>query len=517
MAKTINAVFTSGVFTRTAKVFQWDSGDKLAFVNVDLPNSYQVHFANSLTGASKTVLGDSSGVAIPPEYFVPGSEIYAWVWLSTENGGYTKYQVTIPIYRRAQPQNVTPTPAQIDALDEAINTINAAIESGIITPEEKQKLAGIEAGAEVNKLESIGYTTPDGGEETQPGPLSGTFASLPDYFTPLVYEFAWDGTDVTTSVIWNDVFGSSDATQKYAYVTDPDGHVLKLRLIVDASGTAAVDAMIVFYGIGEDGTNYILHMGEELNSWVLDDFNPEMDIGNLSNLTTTAKSSLVSAMNEVNEKATDASAPAKTWIVEWTQDGPITPSASSFDASVDVTSVTDASSSNLPKTGDFLLGPEPGHSPAQDVTYLYTVYGLNSAKTKVRLNVITELASGGGTSDYTDLTNKPQINGHTLSGNQSASDLGLGTYSKPSGGIPATDLASGVIPSAYTSNPAALGTASAGSSSNYAKGDHVHPKPTAADIGAIAAPSSPSVGDFLVYTSNGWAAQSLSTWSGGNY
>lgn len=33
----------------------------------------------------------------------------------------------------------------------------------------------------------------------------------------------------------------------------------------------------------------------------------------------------------------------------------------------------------------------------------------------------------------------------------------------------------------------------------------------------IAAPASPTVGDFLVYTANGWAAQSLSTWSGGNY
>ena len=36
-----------------------------------------------------------------------------------------------------------------------------------------------------------------------------------------------------------------------------------------------------------------------------------------------------------------------------------------------------------------------------------------------------EDGGGGGTSDYTDLTNKPQINGHTLSGNQSAADLGL--------------------------------------------------------------------------------------------
>ena len=51
---------------------------------------------------------------------------------------------------------------------------------------------------------------------------------------------------------------------------------------------------------------------------------------------------------------------------------------------------------------------------------------------------------GGGTSDYTVLTNKPQINGHTLTGNQTAADLGLGTYSKPSGGIPKTDLASDV-------------------------------------------------------------------------
>ena len=51
---------------------------------------------------------------------------------------------------------------------------------------------------------------------------------------------------------------------------------------------------------------------------------------------------------------------------------------------------------------------------------------------------------GGGTSDYTDLINKPSINNVTLSGNKTTSDLGLGTYSKPSGGIPKTDLASDV-------------------------------------------------------------------------
>lgn len=42
--------------------------------------------------------------------------------------------------------------------------------------------------------------------------------------------------------------------------------------------------------------------------------------------------------------------------------------------------------------------------------------------------------------------------------------------------------------SPYTSNPAALGTASPGASDSYARGDHVHPKPTAADLG-ITVPS----------------------------
>ena len=34
---------------------------------------------------------------------------------------------------------------------------------------------------------------------------------------------------------------------------------------------------------------------------------------------------------------------------------------------------------------------------------------------------------------------------------------------------------------------------------------------------AIPAPSSPSSGQFLVYNGSAWVAQSLSTWSGGNY
>lgn len=69
----------------------------------------------------------------------------------------------------------------------------------------------------------------------------------------------------------------------------------------------------------------------------------------------------------------------------------------------------------------------------------------------------------------------------------------------------------------YTSTPAALGTASAGSSDMYSRGDHVHQKPTAADIGAIPAPSSPATGAFLVWDGSAWTAQTLSTWQGGSF
>ena len=71
--------------------------------------------------------------------------------------------------------------------------------------------------------------------------------------------------------------------------------------------------------------------------------------------------------------------------------------------------------------------------------------------------------------------------------------------------------------SPYTSNPASLGTASPGSSNNYSRGDHVHPMPTAANVGAIAAPSSPATGAFLVWSGSAWVAQTLSTWQGGSY
>jgi hypothetical protein len=42
------------------------------------------------------------------------------------------------------------------------------------------------------------------------------------------------------------------------------------------------------------------------------------------------------------------------------------------------------------------------------------------------------------------------------------------------------------VPSASTATPQALGTAAAGTSADFARADHVHPKPSPADLGAVA-------------------------------
>ena len=141
----------------------------------------------------------------------------------------------------------------------------------------------------------------------------------------------------------------------------------------------------------------------------------------------------------------------------------------------------------------------------------FRLYDESQYSTALKLMGIAEAGSGGtgGTSDYDQLSNRPQINGNTLTGNLTAAQLGLGTYSKPSGGIPASDLASGVIPtvpSAATADPENLGTKAVGTSTKYAREDHVHQMPSASDVGAVAAPSSPSSGDVLTYNGGAWNA-----------
>lgn len=56
------------------------------------------------------------------------------------------------------------------------------------------------------------------------------------------------------------------------------------------------------------------------------------------------------------------------------------------------------------------------------------------------------LALGGGSSDYPQLTNKPKINGHTLTGDQTAVDLGLASDAAMTGASAGSAGAKGLVP-----------------------------------------------------------------------
>lgn len=71
--------------------------------------------------------------------------------------------------------------------------------------------------------------------------------------------------------------------------------------------------------------------------------------------------------------------------------------------------------------------------------YYYECINDGGTYSWTQLNV--QPSSGGGTSDYTDLTNLPQVNGVTLTGNKSTSDLGINAAGVGLGNVPnvATD------------------------------------------------------------------------------
>ena len=93
-------------------------------------------------------------------------------------------------------------------------------------------------------------------------------------------------------------------------------------------------------------------------------------------------------------------------------------------------------------------------------------------------------------------------------------DSGFGTYSKPSGGIPSTDMSSAVQTSLGKADTA-LQTAPVTSENSQTGAVTLSIPSSAADVGAIAAPSSPTSGQFLKWNGSAWIASDLPVYSGG--
>jgi len=131
MTNIIQAVFDTSKSVQTQKLWKIDHGMQLQIVGIDLPASYQVHFANvSDSGQAIPVVATSDTVDIPDQYLQTGKWVYAWIYLTPEEGvGYTKYMITIPVAQRPDVSSEEPTPVQQSAIDQAIGALNDAVDN----------------------------------------------------------------------------------------------------------------------------------------------------------------------------------------------------------------------------------------------------------------------------------------------------------------------------------------------------------------------------------------------------
>ena len=125
--RNVTKVRFSGHSATAEPLYQYDYGQILTFCGVDLPDSYEVHFAKEGDAQTVSVLGDSSGVLIPDMYLTTAKTVYAWLFLHEgEDDGETEYKVTIPVLARPEPSETQPTPVQQDIITQAIAAMQAA-------------------------------------------------------------------------------------------------------------------------------------------------------------------------------------------------------------------------------------------------------------------------------------------------------------------------------------------------------------------------------------------------------
>lgn len=152
MSNLTRAVFTNSEYcVAETPLWQFDYGQQLQILGIELPDVFEAHFSNDPTGESKTQIGQGGVVAIPDEYLLNSGYLYVWVYLHTSaTDGETRYQIKVKIRERATPSDTPPTPQQQDVITEAI----AALNDGVTRSE-----AAAEAAAEAADMFPAGGMT----------------------------------------------------------------------------------------------------------------------------------------------------------------------------------------------------------------------------------------------------------------------------------------------------------------------------------------------------------------------
>ena len=142
MTNIITACFGGTQYANTRPAWLIDHGMVLQIKDIELPETYFVDFANSKAEQATRVLGNADGVVIPDQYFLSNApQIFAWVYLTTGESGFTTLQIAIPLAQRPDVSTEPPTPQETDLIEQAIAALNNGVERAETAAETAEEAA----------------------------------------------------------------------------------------------------------------------------------------------------------------------------------------------------------------------------------------------------------------------------------------------------------------------------------------------------------------------------------------
>ena len=126
----LTATFKPGarVCTPDKKGVQYDYGQVLRIAGLDLPEAFEVHFANTGDTTTITQIAQNGVVEIPDQFCTSSKQINAYIFLHDgETDGETEYKITIGVLPRPAISDEEPTPEEQSAITQAIAALQSAV------------------------------------------------------------------------------------------------------------------------------------------------------------------------------------------------------------------------------------------------------------------------------------------------------------------------------------------------------------------------------------------------------
>ena len=132
LSRVIEVSFNGGsiAYAKVDTAYFYNNGIIFKPTDIDLPASYQVHWADSPQASSTLeTIGTAEGAPIPDDLWNRSRVIYGWIYLHpTEDSGITYKEVRIyKNVRAGLPDGTEPTPAEQSTIDQAISALNTAV------------------------------------------------------------------------------------------------------------------------------------------------------------------------------------------------------------------------------------------------------------------------------------------------------------------------------------------------------------------------------------------------------